>query len=130
MKSLVLLTFFSDQSSESMMDNSDFLDFIFKQINEASIETVEMIEYLNQIVNLLVNLSSLLNKDFNNFIAESDLSRIMNVKVALTINILNKGADKVYESAVYDLRHSLLRLYKNVIQGNQGSVKLSAQLLS
>lgn len=84
---------------------------------------------MQRTVVLLMNLSSLIRKDFNLYLAESDICRRIIQQTTRSYNI-SKHKDESYKEATSWLRALTLRLLKNVIKSlDDHSVVLAVNLV-
>ncbi len=85
-------------------------------MNALSLQSKEEVEFLQRIVVLLMNLSSLCKKEFSLYLAESDIGQSLLRQVTRTQNIA-KHQPLEYQSAISELRALVLRLLKNIFIG-------------
>lgn len=78
-------------------------------------EGVAEVEFLQRTVALLMNLSSLVRKEFNLYLAESDICKRIIQQITRSYNI-SKHMDQSYQEATGWLRALTLRLLKNVLK--------------
>lgn len=111
---LVYLTYYHPSSSDKLAAQEEFIDYLRKEMAQLGLQEVEEVEFLQLGVALLMNLASVGTKDFNLYLAESDVCGCIIKQTARTHNQA-KHMDANYLAATHLLRDFTLRLLKNVI---------------
>lgn len=75
-----------------------------------------------------MNTSSQLAEEYNNYLAESDLSQVINVQLARTIEIARQQPEE-YARVAFDAREYCLRLYHNIVRAIDSQVQVPARLV-
>jgi hypothetical protein len=123
------LTYYCDDSSSSLMRIEDFPDYLQQVISHLKLLELDEVYLLQRIIVLLMNLSSLLRREFNLFLAEADIARSIVHKLAATHNFSEYGRCAEYTHEIDEARLLTIRLFKNIVKGIQQQDELTVPLV-
>ncbi len=126
LRALTWLTFFVTSAQETLMQDEGFPDYLRREVIALKVENVQELEFMHQIVKLLMNLSSLFRGEFNAYLAESDILRVILAQIGNTTPLLVHSSER-YVQGVEQTRESTLRLFKNVLGKMERSPSLECE---
>ena len=117
------LTYFSRDTSQLLTENIEFIDYLRETMARLDLHSLESLHHLRTILVFLINTTSELAAEYNNYLAESDLSKVINIQLAKTVEIGRQHSEE-YRAAAFEAREYCLRLYWNIVAAidNQGQV--------
>lgn len=123
MAALGRLTYFSKATTQLLTDNIEFIDHLRLTIGQLDLHGLDSLQHLRTILSFLMNTTSEFVNEYNNYIAESDLSKVINIQLAKTVEICRQQSDE-YRQVAFETREYCLRMYCNIVNAidNQGHV--------
>lgn len=115
--SLNYLTYYSDRSSRALIGRQDFADYLGSVLRKSDLTILEQLQFFKETICLLMNLSSMLDSDFNMYLAQSDICLTANRQIAKTTNYLNsvQNIQDQYRDTIQQTRDMTLRFFANVL---------------
>jgi hypothetical protein len=79
------LTYFTSKSIENLTSRDDFIDYLRVTLEKLDMSNLDNLRYFSNAVSYMMNISSELKRDFNSYLAESDVCPVINVQLAKTV---------------------------------------------
>lgn len=123
MAALNKLTYYCKATSHLLTENIEFIDHLRERIGQLDLQSLESLRHLRTILIFLMNTTSEFVNEYNNYLAESDLSKVINIQLAKTVEIGRHQTDE-YRQVAFEAREYCLRVYCNIVNAidNQGHV--------
>ena len=81
------LTYYSNTTSALLTENVDFIDDLRVEMEQLDMQNLDSLLHIKTIIVFLMNTTSQLVTDYNNYLAESDISKVINIQLAKTVEV-------------------------------------------